>query len=438
MHVDVLYQEILEEIYARLPMFTRIGAAAYKPDLGNIVALCEALGNPQKKFKSIHIAGTNGKGSCSHMLAAILQEAGYKTGLYTSPHIQDFRERIRIQGEMMAKEDIVHFYTSNKSLIDQIQPSFFEVTVALAFYYFAKEQVDVAVVEVGLGGLLDSTNILIPEVSVITNISLDHMQFLGDTLPLIAEQKAGIIKEGIPVVIGETLPETERIFFARSIKQKAPIFFSERHWSVISTHAEAGNQKIRMLDLGHQQLLDIEMDLTGAYQALNLRTVCTTIQVLNQLGWKISSDRMQQALRSVKIRTGLLGRFDQIRSQPTVILDVSHNEAGIVWAIRQFENFDAQRKLVLLGMVADKDIDKILKLFPAHWEYVFTQAQIPRALPYTQLQEQAARYQLKGMAIPTVTQALREIYSKMHEHDALLVTGSFFTLEEAYSFFHSN
>lgn len=438
MHVDVLYQEILEEIYARLPMFTRIGAAAYKPDLGNIVALCEALGNPQKKFKSIHIAGTNGKGSCSHMLAAILQEAGYKTGLYTSPHIQDFRERIRIQGEMMAKEDIVHFYTSNKSLIDQIQPSFFEVTVALAFYYFAKEQVDVAVVEVGLGGLLDSTNILIPEVSVITNISLDHMQFLGDTLPLIAEQKAGIIKEGIPVVIGETLPETERIFFARSIKQKAPIFFSERHWSVISTHAEAGKQKIRMLDLGHQQLLDIEMDLTGAYQALNLRTVCTTIQVLNQLGWKISSDRMQQALRTVKIRTGLLGRFDQIRSQPTVILDVSHNEAGIVWAIRQFENFDAQRKLVLLGMVADKDIDKILKLFPAHWEYVFTQAQIPRALPYTQLQEQAARYQLKGMAIPTVTQALREIYSKMHEHDALLVTGSFFTLEEAYSFFHSN
>ncbi|MBL7753512.1 MAG: bifunctional folylpolyglutamate synthase/dihydrofolate synthase [Chitinophagaceae bacterium] len=438
MHVNVLYQEILEEIYARLPMFTRIGAAAYKPDLGNIVALCEALGNPQKKFKSIHIAGTNGKGSCSHMLAAILQEAGYKTGLYTSPHIQDFRERIRIQGEMMAKEDIVHFYTSNKSLIDQIQPSFFEVTVALAFYYFAKEQVDVAVVEVGLGGLLDSTNILIPEVSVITNISLDHMQFLGDTLPLIAEQKAGIIKEGIPVVIGETLPETERIFFARSIKQKAPIFFSERHWSVISTHAEAGKQKIRMLDLGQQQLLDIEMDLTGAYQALNLRTVCTTIQVLNQLGWKISSDRMQQALRSVKIRTGLLGRFDQIRSQPTVILDVSHNEAGIVWAIRQFENFDAQRKLVLLGMVADKDIDKILKLFPAHWEYVFTQAQIPRALPYTQLQEQAARYQLKGMAIPTVTQALREIYSKMHEHDALLVTGSFFTLEEAYSFFHSN
>lgn len=438
MHVDVLYQEILEEIYARLPMFTRIGAAAYKPDLGNIVALCEALGNPQKKFKSIHIAGTNGKGSCSHMLAAILQEAGYKTGLYTSPHIQDFRERIRIQGEIMAKEDIVHFYTSNKSLIDQIQPSFFEVTVALAFYYFAKEQVDVAVVEVGLGGLLDSTNILIPEVSVITNISLDHMQFLGDTLPLIAEQKAGIIKEGIPVVIGETLPETERIFFARSIKQKAPIFFSERHWSVISTHAEAGKQKIRMLDLAHQQLLDIEMDLTGAYQALNLRTVCTTIQVLNQLGWKISSDRMQQALRSVKIKTGLLGRFDQIRSQPTVILDVSHNEAGIVWAIRQFENFDAQRKLVLLGMVADKDIDKILKLFPAHWEYVFTQAQIPRALPYTQLQEQAARYQLKGMAIPTVTQALREIYSKMHEHDALLVTGSFFTLEEAYSFFHSN
>lgn len=438
MHVDVLYQEILEEIYARLPMFTRIGAAAYKPDLGNIVALCEALGNPQKKFKSIHIAGTNGKGSCSHMLAAILQEAGYKTGLYTSPHIQDFRERIRIQGEMMAKEDIVKFYTSNKSLIDQIQPSFFEVTVALAFYYFAKEQVDVAVVEVGLGGLLDSTNILIPEVSVITNISLDHMQFLGDTLPLIAEQKAGIIKEGIPVVIGETLPETERIFFARSIKQKAPIFFSERHWSVISTHAEAGKQKIRMLDLGQQQLLDIKMDLTGAYQALNLRTVCTTIQVLNQLGWKISSDRMQQALRSVKIKTGLLGRFDQIRSQPTVILDVSHNEAGIVWAIRQFENFDAQRKLVLLGMVADKDIDKILKLFPAHWEYVFTQAQIPRALPYTQLQEQAARYQLKGMAIPTVTQALREIYSKMHEHDALLVTGSFFTLEEAYSFFHSN
>lgn len=438
MQVEAQYQEILEDIYARLPMFTRIGAAAYKPDLGNIVALCNALGNPQTQFKSIHIAGTNGKGSSSHMLAAILQDAGYKTGLYTSPHIQDFRERIRIQGKMIPKEEIVHFFTTHKSLIDQIQPSFFEITVALAFFYFAKEQVEIAVVEVGLGGLLDSTNILVPEISVITNISMDHTQFLGNTLPLIAEQKAGIIKEGIPVVVGESLPETERVFFARSVKQKAPIFFSERHWSVISTQQHPNKQEIRMLNLAQQELLNFELDLTGSYQALNLRTVLTTIQVLNQLGWKIPVETMQQALRSVKLKTGLLGRFDQIRSNPSVILDVSHNEAGIRLVIRQFESLKAQRKIVLLGMVADKDIDKILQLFPTHWEYVFTQAQIPRAMPFTQLQELAARYQLKGLAIPTVSQALRELYSDMDEQDALLVTGSFFTLEEAYTFFNSN
>ncbi|MBP9933946.1 MAG: bifunctional folylpolyglutamate synthase/dihydrofolate synthase [Chitinophagaceae bacterium] len=438
MNTDALYEETIQKMYTMLPMFTRVGAAAYKPDLSNTLALCEALGNPQNKFKSIHIAGTNGKGSCSHMLASVFQLHGLKTGLYTSPHISDFRERIRIDGNMIDKQAVIDFMQTHADLLTHLKPSFFEVCVAMAFLFFAEQEVDIAIVEVGMGGLLDSTNVITPEVSVITNISKDHTQWLGETLSDIAIQKAGIIKKGVPVVIGESNAETEKVFFSKSVMMQSPIFYASQYFAVAGANQIAHLNQIRFFDLSAKAFKQVSTDLLGAYQAANVSTVLTTLRVMTQIGWLLNESLIEEALTKVKTRSGMRGRFDIIQTDPLVVLDVSHNQAGIQWCIKQFAGMDILNRHVILSFVADKDIDDILKLFPQNWNYIFTQADIPRALPHQELMSKAHQNGLHGKSYPDMESALSAIYPQLKKGDALLVTGSFFTLDNAYRWFELN
>ncbi|HAD35249.1 MAG TPA: dihydrofolate synthase [Chitinophagaceae bacterium] len=438
MNTDALYEETIQKMYTMLPMFTRVGAAAYKPDLTNTLALCEALGNPQNKFKSIHIAGTNGKGSCSHMLASVFQLHGLKTGLYTSPHISDFRERIRINGNMIDKQVVIDFMQTHTDLLTHLKPSFFEVCVAIAFLFFAEQEVDIAIVEVGMGGLLDSTNVLTPEVSVVTNISKDHTQWLGETLSDIATLKAGIIKKGVPVVIGESNAETEKVFFSKSVLMQSPIFYASQYFAVAGANQIAYCNQIRLFDLSAKAFKQVSTDLLGAYQAANVSTVLTALRVMNQIGWHLNEALIEEALKKVKTLTGMRGRFDIIQSDPLIVLDVSHYQAGIQWCIRQFEGMDIKNRNVILSFVADKDLDDILKLFPHHWNYNFTQADIPRALPHQELMSKAHQIGLQGKSYADMESALSAIFPKLKTGDALLVTGSFFTLDNAYRWFELN
>lgn len=429
------YQETLNYMFDKLPMFTRIGAAAYKADLNNTLRLCEALAHPETKFKSIHVAGTNGKGSCSHMLAAVFQQAGYKTGLYTSPHIVDFRERIRINGQEISEEDVIRFIDTHKELIESVQPSFFEITVAMAFDYFAAQQVDIAIVEVGMGGLLDSTNVIVPELSVITNISTDHTAFLGSTLSEIARQKAGIIKEGIPVVIGESKPELRKVYFAQAVQHRSPLFYAEDLFEWIQSTPMAAGQNIRLLHQGSRELKTLSLDLSGEYQYKNLRTVLTAIELMRSLGWVLSDEVVKEALCRVKSLTGLRGRFDIIQRNPTVILDVSHNEAGLTEVFRQVARMPHRVCHIVPAFARDKELNEVLPLFPRQALYYCTQAQIPRALPYEELCEKLKTVGLAATAWPTMRSALAAVMEQAHKEDLVLVTGTFFTLEEAYAFF---
>ncbi|MBL7767236.1 MAG: bifunctional folylpolyglutamate synthase/dihydrofolate synthase [Chitinophagaceae bacterium] len=415
-------------------MFTRVGAAAYKADLQNTILLCEALGNPEKSLKCIHIAGTNGKGSCSHMLSAVLQTAGYKTALYTSPHIIDFRERIRINGEMVSREWVIAFIDRIKPLIETMQPSFFEVTVAMAFSYFAEQKIDIAVIEVGLGGLLDSTNIITPLLSVITNISLDHTALLGKDLESIATQKAGIIKTHVPVVIGERQTETENIFFTHAIMNEAPIFFAEENFQVAMYAYMERKSEMKVMHLPTGKIWTIQTDLQGLYQKKNICTVLCALEVLRQLGWKIDDAHIHEGLKSVMSLTGIRGRLERVHESPTIIFDVSHNEAGITELVNQLETIPYQQLWIITGFVNDKDVRTVLRILPHSAEYFFTQAQIPRALPYLELYDQAMEAGLKGRSIATVTEALQAALNMAEKEDLILVTGSFFLLEEAYRF----
>jgi len=430
--VEIKYQECLNYIYEKLPMFTRVGAVAYKPNLDNIIALCEAIGNPHSQFKSIHIAGTNGKGSCSHMLASALQLNGYKTGLYTSPHVIDFRERIRINGIEIPKENVIHFIDETKQLIENLKPSFFEITVAMAFDYFAKEKVDIVVVEVGLGGLLDSTNIIKPEVSVITNISKDHTNILGNTIEEIAIQKAGIIKEEVPVVIGETQVETEKIFFSKTILYHSQIFFADKLYAVVHQEIIEGKMKLKIMNYTTMRIQDYWLDLLGEYQIKNIKTVLTTLDVLKSLGWKVDNNTVMNALSKTKKTTGLKGRFDLVSEKPKIVFDVSHNEAGISELIKQIGKLNYEKLYIILGFVSDKDVQKVLTMFPKSAYYFFSQAQIPRALPYHELQKIGIENELKGQAIATIADSLQHARDLATDADMILVTGSFFNLEEAY------
>ncbi len=423
------YPETLSYLFAKLPMFSRIGAAAFKKDLTNTIRLCEALGNPQHSFKSIHIAGTNGKGSTSHMLAAILQTAGYKTGLYTSPHLKDFRERIKVDGELCAEQFVVDFTERIQPLIDEIEPSFFEITVAMAFDYFAKMKVDVAVIEVGLGGRFDSTNIIHPELSIITNIGWDHMNMLGDTLEKIAFEKAGIIKKGVPVVIGEVIPETKDVF-EKKAGTDSQITYAQHERYVVGWEYEHHQLKVEVAEKKTDQHQHYLLDLPGIYQTKNLLTALEAAHQLHLMGWRTDTSIIQKALSKVKPLTGLHGRWEVVHHNPVVILDVGHNVDGMAQIREQIELSNYHHLHIIIGMVKDKEIDAVLQLLPPQASYYFTQAQIPRALDAASLKLNAERFGLDGSAFTNVNMALQHALSHAHKDDMILVCGSVFLVGE--------
>ena len=426
------YQQTIEYLYQHLPMFSRIGAAAYKKDLHNTIALCDAIDNPQNKFKSIHIAGTNGKGSTSHMLAAILQQAGYKTGLYTSPHLKDFRERIKVNGAMIADDFVIEFVQRTKTISEKIQPSFFELTVAMAFEYFAQQKVDIAVIETGLGGRLDSTNIITPVLSVITNIGYDHMNILGNTLEEIAMEKAGIIKPNVPVVVGEYLPATKNIFLDKAKACHAPVYFAQDDYKAFNINSTVQILHCTVKNFEHDIEENFSLDLNGLYQTKNLCTVLCAEGILMQKGFTIKNEAEKIALANTKKITGLHGRWDVISESPTVVLDVAHNEDGIKQVIAQlrFLNQAASNTHFIIGMVKDKEVDKVLSLLPADANYYFTNAHIPRAMPAQELQTKAASFNLKGDFYNDVNEALRNARQHAAATDLIIICGSVFLVGE--------
>lgn len=424
------YNQTLDYLFTRLPMFSRIGAAAYKEDLTNTIALCSSLDNPQAKFKTIHVAGTNGKGSVSHMLAAILQTAGYKTGLHTSPHLKDFRERIKVNGKMVEEEFVTAFTEKIKPQIDKLEPSFFEITVAIAFEYFAEQKVDIAVIEVGLGGRLDSTNIITPELSVITNIGWDHMNMLGDTLEKIAFEKAGIIKKGIPVVIGEVLPESLPVFETVAKEMKAHISIAAHNRQLIDWKWVNHELIVEVSEAHHTDHKKYQLDLPGIYQTKNLLTVLECCRQLQQQGWKINDEIIHNALRHAKKITGLHGRWEIVKTSPLVVLDVAHNVDGILQLVRQIELTEHKNLHIILGMVKDKDIDSVLGLLPKHASYYFTKAQIPRAMPEDELQKKASMHGLKGNSFSNVNISLYATAVNAAKNDMIVICGSIFLVGE--------
>ena len=420
------FEETLQYLYAALPMYQRVGAAAYKKDLGNIELLCAALDNPQNKFKSIHVAGTNGKGSSSHMLAAALQANGYKTGLYTSPHLKSFTERIRVNGIEIYEQEVVKFVEANKELIEHIKPSFFEITVAMAFYLFAKEQVDIAVVEVGLGGRLDSTNMIMPEVCLITNISFDHEHMLGNTLPLIAKEKAGIIKQGVPVVIGQKQPETVALFIEHAKEKHADIFFASDRFHVEQASAELLN----VIQDNEVFLEGLNLDVKGRYQQDNLLGVLEVLQILSAQGMQINEAKLQSGLENVAGLTGLKGRWQILSERPWVICDTGHNEAGLTAILEQINATPHDNLFMILGAVNDKALDTMLQLLPVNANYFFCQADIPRALDAHVLAKKADEYGLNGEVIKNVNEALQLARSRAKDKDLIFIGGSTFVVAE--------
>lgn len=424
------YQETLEYLYANLPMFSRSGASAYKKDVTNTALLCEAIGNPQHRIKTIHVAGTNGKGSTSHMLAAVFQQGGYKTGLYTSPHLKDFRERIRIDGKMIPEDFIVSFVENIKKTSEAINPSFFELTVAMMLAWFAEQNVDMAVIETGLGGRLDSTNIIQPALSIITNIGYDHMNILGNTLQEIAIEKAGIIKAGAPVVIGETLPETKDIFLSVASSLKADILFAAERFMVTAVDYQTDLLKIELEDITTHKRRDYSLDLVGIYQQNNLRTVITALGVLAKKGFSFDDKQILSALGNVKSINGLRGRWDIIQRQPLIVLDVAHNEDGIKQLLSQLSLLTFKKLHIVFGIVRDKEVAKILALLPKEAAYYFTRAKIPRALPENELMAKAGEYALYGTAYPGVNEALSSAQRNAGAADMILVCGSVYVVGE--------
>jgi dihydrofolate synthase / folylpolyglutamate synthase len=424
------YDQTLDYLLTKLPLFSRIGAAAYKADLVNTIRLCESLGNPQTRFRSVHIAGTNGKGSVSHMLASVFQMAGYKTGLYTSPHLKDFRERIKVNGEMISKDFVVGFTEKIKPLIAGIEPSFFEITVAMAFDYFRDLHVDIAIIETGLGGRLDSTNVIIPELSVITNIGMDHMNILGDSLEKIAAEKAGIIKDGVPVVIGELLPQTKPVFDATAKAVNAPLFSATANRQVTGWKWQDHELIVEVAEKHAVDHKLFHLDLPGIYQLKNLLTVLESCYQLQQRGWKLDDDVIRRALVHVKKLTGLHGRWDIIHQHPTVVLDVAHNEDGIKQLLEQVELTDHHTLHIITGFVKDKEVEKILAMLPGTATYYFTQAHIPRALDAESLQQKAASNGLTGKVYKDVNAALKEAKARAKKEDLVIVCGSVFLVGE--------
>lgn len=401
------YQKTLNWMFSQLPMYQKQGKIAFKKDLSNTLKLSKHIGNPELNFKSIHIAGTNGKGSTSHMLASVLQEAGYQVGLYTSPHLKDFRERIKINGKLVTKQFVVDFIKRNNAFFNANQLSFFEMTVGMAFDYFSKQKVDIAVIEVGLGGRLDSTNIITPEVSVITNIGLDHTQFLGNTLGEIAVEKAGIIKLHTPVVIGETQKETTTIFKTIAKRNHSEIVFADKHISDV-----------------------YKSDLVGSYQAKNIKTVLQTIKILKTKGFKISQKNIEKGLRHVIKNTGLLGRWQVLHNHPKVICDTGHNRDGLTYVMKQLLEETFEKLHIVFGVVNDKDIQSIIDLLPKQATYYFCKPDIPRGLDANQLKQIFNNYGLQGEAYHSVVQAYKVAYKNASQNDLIFIGGSTFVVAE--------
>ena len=395
------YQDTIQYLYNSTPVFEHVGASAYKEGLSNSWALDEHFNHPHTKFKTIHVAGTNGKGSCSHTLAAILQAEGYRVGLFTSPHLVDFRERIKVNGECISQDYVIDFVENERSFFEPLHPSFFELTTAMAFKYFADAHVDIAVIEVGLGGRLDCTNIITPILSVITNISFDHTQFLGDTLEKIATEKAGIIKRDIPVVIGETTPETRNVFLNKAKEMNAPIFFAEEYNNPIAN--------------------ELDFELKGSYQEKNKQTILCAI---SHLPLPISPSSVKEGLSHVVELTGLMGRWQTIREHPTVICDTGHNVGGWQYLSQQIKSQPCKNLHIVFGMVDDKDIDTVMNMLPTNATYYFTQAQTKRAIPANIVEEKGKEHHLKGYVFPQVADAYKAALHHANEDDFIFVGGS--------------
>jgi dihydrofolate synthase/folylpolyglutamate synthase len=423
------YREAVAFLYEQLPLFQREGATAYKPDLSNTLALLDSLGNPHLKFRSIHIAGTNGKGSVTAMLNSILMEAGYKSGMYTSPHLLSFTERIRVKGKNIPASAVVRWVEALKPAIKRLKPSFFEVTTALAFAHFAAEIVDLAVIETGLGGRLDSTNVLTPEVSVITQIGYDHQAILGDTLPLIAREKAGIIKAGVPAVIGETHPETACVFQEVAARQKAPLVFADQQRELTPLGGDWQFQDFQLTEGEAQRL--IRLDLPGHYQAANLLSCLEAVAQLRNRGWNISEAALSRGLSQVRSNSKLRGRMELLSAQPLLIADLAHNEAGITAVVEQLAKHPFPWGGVLWGMMKDKSEEKTWKLLPKDATYYFVQPDLPRAMEAGKLLREAKKWNLRGKAYPSVAEGLQALLAEAQPHTLNWVGGSSFVVAEA-------
>ena len=409
-------------------MFSRMGSAAFKKDLTNTRILCERLDNPHKKFKSIHVGGTNGKGSVSHMLAAVFQSAGYKTGLYTSPHLYDFRERIKVNGQMLSEDFVIEFVEKIKPIIAEIEPSFFEITVAMAFEYFAMTSVDVAIIEVGLGGRLDSTNIISPELAIVTNIGWDHMNMLGNSLEEIAFEKAGIIKENIPVVVGEKKESTDQVFIDTAKEKHASLYFAQDRFELKEYQLNNDIINLTVADKKLGQLNKYELDLPGIYQSKNIITVLQAVQLLPS--YNIDQSTIQNALKRTKQLTGLHGRWEIIRRHPTVVLEVAHNRDGMEQMLNHIEKLSYRKLHLIIGMVKDKDVEEVLQLLPVAANYYFTRANIPRALDADVLQTKASQFDLRGTTHSNVNIALQSAINTATKDDLIIVCGSIFLVAE--------
>lgn len=424
------YKETIEYLFNSAPLFQNIGAGAYKEGLYNTKVLDEHFAHPHLSFKTIHVAGTNGKGSCSHTIASVLQEAGYKVGLYTSPHLVDFRERIRVNGKPISEQYVIDFVEHERAFFEPLHPSFFELTTAMAFKFFADEKVDVAVIEVGLGGRLDCTNIITPDVSIITNISFDHVQFLGDTLAKIAGEKAGIIKPNIPVVIGETTPETKPVFISKAEEQNAPIIFAEEQDEVMGECLLAKGG----FDYQTKTFGLITAELGGLCQTKNTRTIIEALKQLIGKGYRITRQNVADGFAPVCKNTGLMGRWQKLSDKPKVICDTGHNVGGIQYIVKQLELQEYDNLRIVMGMVNDKDISTVLSMMPKHAVYYFTQASVKRAMPCRDFKAKAAGYGLEGDAYPTVKQAYEAALHDASQNDLVFVGGSSFIVADLLSF----
>lgn len=424
------YQETLDWLFSQLPMFQRKGQAAYKANLDNTHELDSYFNHPHKKFKTIHVAGTNGKGSVSHLIASVLQEAGYKTALYTSPHLKDFRERIKINGEPVSKDFVVDFIENHKDKFSQVKPSFFEMTVAMAFQYFAEQEVDYAVIETGLGGRLDSTNIISPEISIITNVSLDHTALLGDTVQQIAPEKAGIIKKDVPVVIGEYDDKIADIFTNKAKEEGTELVFADHVYRIKESKYQNHKRRLLVENSKDNNELELLSGLSGIYQAMNVVTALVSLEKLVEEGMQIKQKHIIDGFDKVVDNTGIMGRWQVLNQKPLVVCDTGHNEAGIESVLQQIAEVEHENLHIVFGMVNDKNIDTVLSMMPKEANYYFTQASIPRALPVDELKEKANNFQLYGNCYPTVAQALEKAKEMAGNEDMVFVGGSTFVVAE--------